>query len=64
MLKKFELQRDIFFKMFAWKKIKNINPTHNVLIYVSVSDLFLTFVTNLTAWKTSEIEIMCTCMKG
>lgn len=46
------------------KKIKNINPTHNVLIYVSVSDLFLTFVTNLTAWKTSEIEIMCTCMKG
>lgn len=46
------------------KKIKNINPTHNVLIYVSVSDLFLTFVTNLTAWKASEIEMMCTCIKG
>lgn len=38
------------------KKLKDINPTHSVWIYVSVSDLFPTFV---TAWKTSEIETMC-----
>lgn len=42
--------------MFTWKKLKDINPTHCVWIYVSVSDLFPTFV---TAWKTSEIEMMC-----